>query len=105
MRLCRGAPAATRPCPSAPCRSLRGARLAAQHAAAADDPPPDWDRELSIFRARTTAPNQLETLRRLEAATATGSVLHAGDGVALVAGLEDDAPVGTVVKFSGGGRG
>ena len=66
---------------------------------------PDWDKELSIFRARVTAPNQLETLRKLEARVEVGTVLAVSDGVALVAGLDTDAPVGTVLQFEGGGRG
>lgn len=36
--------------------------------------PPDWDKEMSLFRQRTMKPNQLETLRKKEAETDVGRV-------------------------------
>ena len=73
--------------------------------AATPDGAADWDAEMSLFRQRVSRPNQLETLRRLEARVETGAVLHAADGLAIVSGLDNDAPVGTVLGFAGGARG
>jgi hypothetical protein len=42
------------------------------------DESPDWEKEMSIFNKRISAPNQLATLRELEAKVAVGkaSVMH-----------------------------
>ncbi len=66
---------------------------------------PDWDEEMSLFRRRVSAPNQLAALREREAQVELGTVLYAGDGLAIVRGLDNDAPVGTVLSFVGGARG
>jgi F-type H+-transporting ATPase subunit alpha len=60
---------------------------------------------MSLFRRRVSAPNQLAALREREAQVELGTVLYAGDGLAIVLGLDNDAPVGTVLSFVGGARG
>ncbi|KAK9792239.1 hypothetical protein WJX73_003401 [Symbiochloris irregularis] len=67
--------------------------------ASAQKEAPDWDAERLVLRKRTLKPNQLETLRKFEEEVAIGTVLHSEDGVALVEGLNQDAPLGTVVSF------
>lgn len=69
--------------------------------------PPDWDAEMSLFRARLSRPAQAATLRQLEAKVERGSVLasSAASGIAVVSGLDNDAPVGTELAFSNGVRG
>jgi hypothetical protein len=72
-----------------------------------DSLPPDWDAEMSLFRARLSRPAQAATLRQLEAKVERGSVLasSAASGIAIVSGLDNDAPVGTEPAFSNGVRG
>lgn len=44
-------------------------RLLRVHSAAegsGDDPEPDWEQEMSIFKKRTLAPSQMAALRKLE---------------------------------------
>jgi hypothetical protein len=41
---------------------------------AKDDEEPDWEKEMSIFNKRLSAPNQLATLRELEAKVNVGKV-------------------------------
>ena len=69
--------------------------------------PPDWDAEMSLFRARLSRPAQAATLRQLEAKVEVGRVLasSAASGIAVVSGLDNDAPVGTELAFSNGVRG
>jgi F0F1-type ATP synthase alpha subunit len=63
----------------------------------------DWSQELSIFKKRTLKPNQLASLRKLEEANiSTGSVIAVEDSVATVEGLNNDAEVGTSLKFGAG---
>lgn len=50
------------------CRSLR------KWQTRCGEEPPDWDKEMSLFRQRTMKPNQLETLRKKEAETDVGRV-------------------------------
>eukprot|EP00884_Botryococcus_braunii_P012711 jgi/Botrbrau1/21440/Bobra.0216s0048.1 len=69
------------------------------------DDPPDWDKEMSLFRQRTMQPNQLETLRKKEAETDVGRVLFCNQGLAIVQGLDNDAPVGTMLSFVSGAQG
>jgi hypothetical protein len=83
----------------------RPARPPAAAAADGEANPPDWDAEMSLFRRRVSAPNQLAALREREAQVELGTVLYAGDGLAIVRGLDNDAPVGTVLSFVGGARG
>ena len=72
-----------------------------------DSLPPDWDAEMSLFRARLSRPAQAATLRQLEAKVERGTVLasSAASGIAVVSGLDNDAPVGTELAFSNGVRG
>ena len=62
---------------------------------------------MSLFRARLSRPAQAATLRQLEAKVERGSVLasSAASGIAIVSGLDNDAPVGTELAFSTGVRG
>ncbi|KAG2429129.1 hypothetical protein HYH02_014166 [Chlamydomonas schloesseri] len=69
------------------------------------DEEPDWEAEMSIFNQRISRPNQLATLRELEAKTAVGKVLYSKDGLAIVSGLNSDAPLGTKVSFLTGTAG
>ncbi|GFR41698.1 hypothetical protein Agub_g2445, partial [Astrephomene gubernaculifera] len=66
---------------------------------------PDWEAEMSIFKQRISRPNQLATLRELEAKVNVGKVLFAADGLAVVSGLNADAPLGTQVAFLTGPTG
>ncbi|KAK9829697.1 hypothetical protein WJX72_007407 [[Myrmecia] bisecta] len=50
-------------------------------------------------------PNQLETLRQLESHVEVGKVLFCSDSLAIVDGLNNDAPVGTMLSFVGGASG
>ncbi|KAL6784330.1 ATP1B [Auxenochlorella protothecoides x Auxenochlorella symbiontica] len=66
----------------------------------------DWEAEMGVFRQRTLAPNQLETLRKYEAgAVELGKVLFCQEGTALVTGLNNDAEPGTALDFSSGAQG
>ncbi|GLC68001.1 hypothetical protein PLESTF_000633300 [Pleodorina starrii] len=69
------------------------------------DEEPDWEAEMSIFKQRISRPNQLATLRELEAKVSVGKVLYARDGLAIVSGLNADAPLGTKVSFVTGTAG
>ncbi|KXZ53834.1 hypothetical protein GPECTOR_6g752 [Gonium pectorale] len=69
------------------------------------DEEPDWEAEMSIFKQRISRPNQLATLRELEAKVSVGKVLYARDGLAIVCGLNTDAPLGTKVSFVTGTAG
>ena len=62
---------------------------------------------MSLFRARLSRPAQAATLRQLEAKVERGTVLasSATSGIAVVSGLDNDAPVGTELAFSNGVRG
>ena len=92
---------------------------------------PDWDAEMSLFRKRTMKPNQMQTVRRLEeqvdigkvrrygvtttlqsicstfcdAACSCWQVLFAEDGLAILEGLNNDAPVGAALRFVSGASG
>jgi hypothetical protein len=46
--------------------------------ARSDEEEPDWDKEMSIFKQRTMAPNQLATLRELESKVSLGRVSSTG---------------------------
>jgi hypothetical protein len=46
--------------------------------ARSDEEEPDWDKEMSIFKQRTMAPNQLATLRELESKVSLGRVRSTG---------------------------
>ena len=35
---------------------------------------PNWDEEMTLFRKRVNSPNQLETLRKIEAEVSVGKV-------------------------------
>ncbi|KAF5837172.1 P-loop containing nucleoside triphosphate hydrolase protein [Dunaliella salina] len=70
-----------------------------------DDSNPDWDKEMSIFNKRISAPNQLETLRELEGSVNVGKVVYMRDNVAILSGLNSDAPFGTKISFVTGGTG
>lgn len=60
----------------------------------------DWDAEIEMFKQRSLAPNQLVTLRRAEEADVhVGQVLFSGDGLAIIDGLNNDAPIGTLLDF------
>ncbi|GAX73139.1 hypothetical protein CEUSTIGMA_g592.t1 [Chlamydomonas eustigma] len=50
-------------------------------------------------------PNQLETLRELEGKVNVGKVLYCKDNLAIISGLNSDAPVGTKLSFVTGGTG
>lgn len=102
----------------------------------------DWDEEMSIFKARISRPNQLATLRELEAKVAVGKVnaggdkggaprygssaliahwlahwlahalrcclvqvMWADDSLAILTGVNPDAPLGTKLSFVSGGTG
>ncbi|GBF87937.1 ATP synthase subunit alpha [Raphidocelis subcapitata] len=66
---------------------------------------PDWDREMSIFKERTMRPNQLATLRELESKVSVGRLLWHSDGLAVVSGINSDAPLGTQLAFVSGASG
>ena len=91
---------------------------------------PDWDAEMSLFRKRTMKPNQMETVRRLEEEVDIGKVrglnlrstdarctclsemccfaaqvLFSEDGLAILEGLNNDAPVGASLRFVSGASG
>jgi len=70
-----------------------------------DETNPDWDKEMSIFNKRISAPNQLETLRELEGSVNVGKVVYMQDNVAILSGLNSDAPFGTKIAFVTGGTG
>lgn len=83
--------------------SLRSQRSC--HTQASGDEP-DWDAEMQMFRERTMRPNQLETLRKAEEQDVDiGKVLFIGEGLAIVDGLNNDAPVGTMLAFVSGATG
>ncbi len=106
LRLRRRPPAAAPRQPSLPPPLTH--RRSRPRVAAAEDapPPPDWDAELSIFRRRTLKPNQLEALRlAAEARVDVGRVLAVEGGVAVVEGLNNDAGVGTELRFASGAAG
>ena len=60
---------------------------------------------MSIFKQRISQPNQLATLREMEGKAAVGRVLHCEQSLAIVSGLNADAPVGTLLSFVSGGQG
>lgn len=60
---------------------------------------------MSIFTKRLCAPNQLATLRELESRVCVGKVLYVKDSVAIISGLNADAPLGTKLAFVTGGTG
>jgi len=60
---------------------------------------------MSIFTKRISAPNQMATLREMEARVNVGKVLFVKDSVAVVRGLNIDAPLGTKLSFVTGGIG
>lgn len=66
---------------------------------------PDWEAEMSIFKQRISQPNQLATLRELESKANVGKVMHCQENLAIVAGLNSDAPVGTKLAFVSGAQG
>ncbi len=93
---------------------------------------PDWDAEMSLFRKRSMKPNQMQTIRRLEEevdigkvtllkSMAAGTVYHiklrtvmsscvkqvlfSDDGLAILEGLNNDAPVGASLRFVSGASG
>lgn len=93
---------------------------------------PDWDAEMSLFRKRAMKPNQMETVRRLEEEVdigkviglnlgttdaidlhlrvcemccCAGQVLFSDDGLAILEGLNNDAPVGASLRFVSGASG
>jgi len=66
---------------------------------------PDWDQEMSIFQKRISRPNQLATLRELEGKVNVGKVLYCKDNLAIISGLNADAPIGTKLTFVTGGTG
>ncbi|KAI8466349.1 MAG: alpha subunit of mitochondrial F1F0 ATP synthase [Monoraphidium minutum] len=104
----RALPAAARAPYAAPCRGRAAPGRAGPPPpprARADDEEPDWDREMSIFKERTMRPNQLATLRELEAKVSVGKVLWCRDGLAIVSGLNADAPLGTMLAFVSGASG
>jgi len=70
-----------------------------------DEEEADWDQEMSIFNKRISAPNQLATLRELEAKVNLGKVLFIQDSLAIIIGLNADAPLGTKLSFVTGGTG
>jgi F0F1-type ATP synthase alpha subunit len=69
------------------------------------DRAPDWDAEMSIFKQRTLRPNQLATLREMEGRASLGKVLSVGDGLAVLSGVDPDAPLGTALAFVSGAAG
>ncbi|KAG1671376.1 hypothetical protein FOA52_011873 [Chlamydomonas sp. UWO 241] len=66
---------------------------------------PDWTEEMSIFTKRISRPNQLATLRELTSKMRVGKVLFVKDSLAIISGLDSDAPVGTKLSFVTGGTG
>eukprot|EP00882_Tetradesmus_deserticola_P005439 GHRQ01005723.1.p1 GENE.GHRQ01005723.1~~GHRQ01005723.1.p1 ORF type:complete len:668 (+),score=308.35 GHRQ01005723.1:398-2401(+) len=60
---------------------------------------------MSIFKQRTMAPNQLATLRELESKVSLGRVLWCKDSLAIMTGINPDAPLGTKLAFVSGGSG
>ena len=93
---------------------------------------PDWDAEMSLFRKRSMKPNQMQTIRRLEEEVDIGKVtllepvaailfyditlstvmsscvqqvLFSDDGLAILEGLNNDAPVGASLRFVSGASG
>ena len=73
----------------------------------ADDAPPEddssWTQELSIFKARKNKPSQLASLRNYQAASVSkGNVVAVRSSIAVVEGLNNDAEVGTSLKFGAG---
>jgi F0F1-type ATP synthase alpha subunit len=69
------------------------------------DREPDWDEEMSIFKQRTLRPNQLATLREMEGRASLGKVLSVSDGLAVLSGINPDAPLGTALAFVSGAAG
>jgi F0F1-type ATP synthase alpha subunit len=71
-----------------------------------DGPPEDdssWTQELSIFKARKNKPSQLASLRNYQAASVSkGNVVAVRSSIAVVEGLNNDAEVGTSLKFGTG---
>ena len=72
-----------------------------------DDGPPEddsaWTQELSIFKARKNKPSQLASLRNYQAASVSkGNVVAVSSSIAVVEGLNNDAEVGTSLKFGAG---
>ena len=62
-----------------------------------------WTQELSIFKARKNKPSQLASLRNYQAASVSkGKVLGVSSSIAVVEGLNNDAEVGTSLKFGTG---
>lgn len=60
-----------------------------------------WEEEMSIFKKRSLKPSQLASLRTFEASSATeGSVKAVSSSIAVVEGLNNDAEVGTSLRFS-----
>ena len=56
---------------------------------------------MSIFKKRTLKPSQLASLRQFEATSLTqGRVVAVSESVAVVEGLNNDAEVGTSLRFS-----
>lgn len=60
---------------------------------------------MSIFKQRTMRPNQLATMRSLESRVNVGRVLYCKDNLAIVTGVNADAPLGTLLTFVSGGVG
>lgn len=60
---------------------------------------------MSIFKQRMMRPNQLATLRELESKVDMGKVLWCEDHLAIITGLNPDAPLGTKLTFVSGGTG
>lgn len=71
----------------------------------AQEEEPDWNKEMSIFQKRISRPNQLATLRELERHVNVGKVLFVRSNLAIISGLNADAPVGTKLSFITGGTG
>lgn len=97
---------AYQPICTVPCfvASTRPARHVACSAGKREDEP-DWDAEMSIFKQRISQPNQLATLRELESKANVGKVIYCEQNLAIVCGLNPDAPVGTKLSFVSGGQG
>jgi F0F1-type ATP synthase alpha subunit len=109
-------PAAAAPCNRRRHRSRRAPLSAAAASRGRDDNnddgsgedsdrEPDWDEEMSIFKQRTMRPNQLATLRQMEGQASVGKVLHVGDSLAVLSGVNPDAPLGTALAFVSGAAG
>lgn len=60
---------------------------------------------MSLFRKRSMKPNQMQTIRRLEEEVDIGKVLFSDDGLAILEGLNNDAPVGASLRFVSGASG